>query len=161
VLISNSGVTSFGRYVFGTIVGVLKHNFETMTLQAPNPSIECDVGTLRIVNVLLALCLFYVCYRINKLSINTDAKNAQHTSSSLIENQVVHKSLNDFLNPAIAFFFFLYYTDTGSILFVLLGYWFCIERFAILSPLVRFLLYCLLYQKIEIYILLFALHQPI
>ena len=73
----------------------------------------CNVWLLRFVNVALAALLFRTIRRINE---------TLHVSSSSSSTSLALKSLCDAMCPVVFFFQFLYYTDTGATLFVLLAY---------------------------------------
>ena len=103
--------------MFGTGLGVIKNNFDTGRFVGANESVECDTGTLRLVNFGLAMLLFIALYRIN-LGFTIGANFPR----AFLSRHASHQALNDFLCPGVFFYYFLYYTDTGGLAFVMWGY---------------------------------------
>lgn len=93
------------RYVFGALPSAL------FGLSTEN---WCSVEALRAMNGVLSIALLVVLMRI-------DASRSTRHRRGLVA------TLGDWLAPTVAFFHFMYYTDTCAMLFVLLCFWLAVQ----------------------------------
>ncbi|KAI1293800.1 Dol-P-Glc:Glc(2)Man(9)GlcNAc(2)-PP-Dol alpha-1,2-glucosyltransferase [Halotydeus destructor] len=112
-----------------TTLGFLKPFSELYAFGEVDAVRICPTFMLRFVNLLFAVANAYVIYLINLDSV----KDASLTKSSKINLLVATFSMATF--PPLFFFSFLYYTDSGSLFFVLLMYWYHVNDHQWIAPL--------------------------
>ena len=93
--------------------------------------IGCSIILLRFTNALMAIILFFVLYKILRLDKRTE-QGAALSALSLT------------LFPVLWIFHFLYYTDTGSLLFLSFGLYFTYKKRFWASASVRICIQCLM-----------------
>jgi alpha-1,2-glucosyltransferase len=81
------------------------------------PNNKCSTQELRSINILFLILTFYYLNKIFQLS-----NDGIHDDLSEL------KSLKLCFFPLFYFFVFMYYTDVGSTLFILLGYYFSLTK---------------------------------
>ena len=80
-------------------------------------STECSTEVLRNVNAIFGILNTYIIYKINiKLNLEKDT------------TAIILKSIVTSIFPVLFFFNFLYYTDPGSLFFVLLTYYLSLKQ---------------------------------
>lgn len=102
----------------------------------------CSIPALRIWNVIFALGIFKTIHSlvVHLQSQRLSAVRADSPSAIPPEERAsaLWEALSICLFPVSFFFHFLYYTDSGSTLFVLLAYLWMLQRRHYLSAIVRF-----------------------